>query len=366
MTPTPLQKVTALADDVAARQMDQPVMPWMWGPALQGWALALLQERLGERRYEPWLNRFCGHYLQQPPEVHSSDTAAPALITYELQRQGEVRYAGLTDAVVGYVREAPRLVGGAVDHLGTSGYARFYPDSVWVDSLMMFGVFAARWAADHGDRDLLSDAADQPAAFARLLRDPSTGLWAHSWWAPSWHAALGGRSDDGGRRFPRNVPWARGNGWVVAALPMLLELLPEDAAFVERREEIVRLFREISEAMLLRQRADGAWTTVLTGWPKGYPEVSSAALVACGWFTGIRLGVLDRETYEEPARRASEYALGGIRRNRAGELELTGVSGPTIPVPVLPRAGYLVIPRGTDLPWGVAAVILAALAEDRL
>ncbi len=362
MSMTPLQKVTLLADAVSTRQLGAPVPEWMWGPALQGWALALLQKWIGDpTRYEAWLNRFCEYYLATGPAVHSSDTVAPALVTYELERQGNDRYAGLTDVVVEYLRDLPLLHHGGINHLGTSFYSRVYPDSVWVDSLMMVGTFAARWAGEKGDAQLLARMSRLPQRFAEVLRDPETGLWSHSWWFPG--GMLGSGPDDGGRRFPRNVLWARGNAWVVVALPTLWEEFPGDE-FAQQRAQIEFLAEEISAAMLERQRPDGSWTTVLDGWPRGYPEVSATALMAAGWFTGMRLGLLDRKTYEQPAYRALEYALGAIRRNRAGELELVGVSGGTIPVPLLPRLGYLAVPRKVDRPWGVAAVILAAIAED--
>jgi unsaturated rhamnogalacturonyl hydrolase len=41
------------------------------------------------------------------------------------------------------------------------------------------------------------------------------------------------------------------------------------------------------------------------------------------------------------------------------------VSGPTIPLPVLPRAGYLAVRPGRDRPWGLAALALAAVEAER-
>lgn len=150
---------------------------------------------------------------------------------------------------------------------------------------------------------------------------------------------------------------------MVAALPKLWEEFRGEE-FEEQRGQIADLLGDLSEAMLERQRPDGSWTTVLDGWPRGYPEVSATALVAAGWFTGMRFGLLDPAVYDAPARRALEYALGAIRRGRSGELELVGVSAGTIPVPFLPRLGYLAVPRKVDRPWGVASVVLAAVAED--
>jgi hypothetical protein len=41
------------------------------------------------------------------------------------------------------------------------------------------------------------------------------------------------------------------------------------------------------------------------------------------------------------------------------------VSGPTIPLPVLARAGYLAVRPGRDRPWGLAALALAAVEAER-
>ena len=41
------------------------------------------------------------------------------------------------------------------------------------------------------------------------------------------------------------------------------------------------------------------------------------------------------------------------------------ISGPTIPLPILPRLGYKAVPRGKNWSYGVAAVIFAALEYKR-
>src|SRR5699024_3216052 len=137
--------------------------------------------------------------------------------------------------------------------------------------------------------------------------------------------------------FP-NVFWGRGNGWVVAALPMILDQLPDDHP---EREQILGLLGRTSAALLPLQSEDGTWKTVLKDrrrWFKsrgGYRELSATALVASGWLHGVRVGYLGEE-YLDPAQRALAAVTGAVRR-RGGHVELPEISGPTIPLPFAPR-----------------------------
>ena len=75
-------------------------------------------------------------------------------------------------------------------------------------------------------------------------------------------------------------------------------------------------------------------------------------------FPGMELGgVPDKLT-------ALDAVLGGIHDGSHGP-ELREISGPTIPLPLLPRLGYLAVPRRPNLPWGVAALVFAVLAAER-
>lgn len=350
-----LQRTVELTDALVGRLMNAKPLPWMWGPGLLGYSLALLQRRLGDRRYDDYLLRFCRAHVGTP--VHCSDTTAPALLTHELARDGIDEFAPLTQRALGYLAGAPDLPGapGIPNHLGTGGYAPWYPASAWVDSVMMIGVFPAIVGADRGDRALLDTAALKPARFAALMRDDASGLWSHSWWAPAWHSP-------GGRRFPRRVFWARGNGWVAAALPMLLDAIGPDHP---QADAIRGLNADLALALASRQQPDGGWTTLLNGRRRGPSETSAAALIAAGWLNSIRLGILPANDYRERADAALASVLDRIEDGPGGP-RLRGVSGPTIPVPLAPRLGYLVIPEKVDAPWGVAALVFAALADDAL
>lgn len=332
---TPLETAIQLCDDITARGMHEPVMEWMWGPALFGHALAELDAHLGEDRYLPWLERYAEHHLA-------------------LQRRGMDRFAPLTERALDYIRHAPRAVDDAVNHLGSSRWNWIYPKSVWVDSLMMFAVFPALYGRATGDDELLDFAGRQPAQYAGRMQDPGTGLWHHAYWVRL------------ARPYP-DVFWGRGNGWVIASLPMLLDTLGADHP---ERPAILELLTRTSDALLPLQRSDGTWTTVLADrrrWlpaPGGYRELSATALIASGWLHAVRQGYLP-ERFRAPGERALA-AVSSTVRVRDGRVELPEISGPTIPVPVFPRLGYLWTPTGPNHPYGVAAFVLAALNADRL
>lgn len=344
----PLQTAIALCDDLTARDLARGrIRKWSWGPALLGFALTEL-EPYAPGHYDRWLRAWVEHHLKERPRIDQSDMAAPGLVTHPLAgRFEDPRLEDLTERVVHYLRHEPRLVDDVTNHLGPSAIGRLYPRSVWVDSLMMFGVFAALRGRDRGQHDLVELAARQPEQYAALLQDEHTGLWAHAWWART------------GASYPQGVFWGRGNGWVLASLPMILEAIGTDHP---RAPAIGELLRRTSAAMLARQRPDGAFNTLLS--QPSYRELSVTALAAAGWFTGVRLGVLP-EHYRETAELALASVTAAVHR-RSGEWLLPEISGPTIPLQVFPRTGYLLVPRGNNWDYGVAAFVLAALARQRL
>lgn len=371
-----LARALEMSDQMAAFEVNQPISPWHWGPALLGYARARLQDHLGDQRYTETLVRWVRHHARgHGPRIVSSDTAAPGLITFELERLGWDEFRPLTDRVVEYLRQAPRIVGPAVNHLGTSIYSRLYPRSVWVDTLMMYGVFPARVGRARNDMDLVDRAATLPVYCAKLLQHPD-GLWSHSYWTKSWCFPHG-------RQFPRATMWARGNGWVVAAIPMVLDEIGDHPARLQLREIWTRTCSALREV----QRDDGSWSTVLNGKSRGRPETSATALIAAGWLHGIDKGYLAKE-YLEPARRAVRYVesmiVDGAATARRGLIDrwlrstaaaapsasyqgpaVIGVSGPTIPTPLVPRLAYTrLTPDAVNASYGMASVILAAIADD--
>ena len=343
---TNYDKVCALADYVV-KSFD-PKMKWMWGEALLGYALDELDKANGTEKYTDFLTRYCDYWVKADPAVDQSDTAAPGLITYAMyKRCGKEEYKKLTDKVLDYIRNEPRLYLDCLNHLGSSSKANIYPKSVWIDSVMMFSVFTSLYARENGIDELVEFAARQPKQYASMMLNKETSLWSHSYWV-KWKMP-----------YPRNVFWGRGNGWVIAAFPMILDNIGLDHP---EAEEIIRLYKKTSEALLERMNEDGTFNTLLTH--KSYRELSATALISAGWMHGVRCGYLD-ERFRDAAIKAFEAVVSAMELTDGG-VYMTEISGPTIPVPLFPKLGYKLVPRGKNWSYGIAALIFAAIEYKRL
>lgn len=164
----------------------------------------------------------------------------------------------------------------------------------WCDALQMaMPVFARMGAVRHDPR--------YAEKMYALYHDAKTrrGLYNsvdHLWWRdqsfmPPYREPNG-----------RYCYWSRGNGWVLAALVRVLEILPADAP---HREEYLRTFRDMAAALLPLQRPDGFWNvSLLDPAHFGGKEVTGTSLFAYGFATGVRLGLLPSDPYAAAAARA--------------------------------------------------------------
>ncbi|HLS96796.1 rhamnogalacturonyl hydrolase YesR [Sphingobacterium allocomposti] len=89
--------------------------------------------------------------------------------------------------------------------------------------------------------------------------------------------------------------WSRGNGWVVAALVRVLDILPETE---KHRTEYLEDYKNLMEGVLAVQRSDGFWNVSLHDPGHfGGRETSGTALFAYGMAWGINKGILDATIY---------------------------------------------------------------------
>ncbi|HTN20002.1 MAG TPA: glycoside hydrolase family 88 protein [Pelobium sp.] len=90
--------------------------------------------------------------------------------------------------------------------------------------------------------------------------------------------------------------WSRGNGWVVAALVRVMDLIPENET---HRAEYLQDYKDMMKALLPIQREDGFWNVSLHDANHfGGKETSGTALFVYGLAWGINKGILDAETYK--------------------------------------------------------------------
>ena len=340
------ERVVQVADTYVAEH-DPQTLNWSWGEALLLYSLSLLDDAMSEAKYLAFYQAYADHHHRQGVVVDQSDTCAPALITNELYRKtGDKKYLAMTRQGIDYLKHEPRLLEDLINHNGHSHDSRDYPKSIWVDSIMMSGVFSAIAAKDFDDSALADFARTQPKQFARYLQDPGSKLFHHSYWKILQ------------RPYPRGLFWGRGNGWVVAALSLFLNYLED----INAR----RILREVSAALLPYQRPDHYFDTVVNKPGDNYRESSATALIAAGWLNALQRGYLGPE-FEKPAVNAFRAVVDNLRL--AGDSAyMTEISLWTIPMFLMPYRlkygpypGYKYVKKGENIPYGVASLILAAI-----
>ena len=331
-TRPPATEPLAIGEAVADRWIERrPArrLRFSWGPAVLLYGMGELAE-VSPRRgasYRGYVAAF--HRDHRSPRIRRPDHCAPAIAASDA--------AGTIARAHAYLKSEPRNHLGAIDHLGDGALAVFYPRSIWVDSLMAYALAAAVVADARDDPRMLDFAFAQPRIFATRLQDPSTGLFRHAWLVEREHSRPRG-----------DVFWARGNGWAALAIVDLLERMPPEHP---ERPMLERIFVHLANGLVANRRTDGRWSTVL-GDDTTYAEPSATLLVAYALAKGARLGLLPT-AHADIARQAYRAVV-----QRLDGLRLTGISRATIPA--RGRAGYARVPRGTDLSYGVGALLLAS------
>jgi rhamnogalacturonyl hydrolase YesR len=93
-----------------------------------------------------------------------------------------------------------------------------------------------------------------------------------------------------------NCYWSRGNGWVVAALVRVLQLLPKTDPHYN---EYLQDYKDMLKALLPLQRKDGFWNVSLADSTHfGGKELSGTSLFAYGMAWGINNNIIDKATYK--------------------------------------------------------------------
>lgn len=99
--------------------------------------------------------------------------------------------------------------------------------------------------------------------------------------------------------------WARGNGWVFAALARTLEGLPESDTHYS---SYVEVYKKMADALKNAQQKEGYWTrSILDAEQAPGPETSGTAFFTYGMLWGMNHGILDKDTFATTAEAGWNY-----------------------------------------------------------
>ena len=354
-----------VAKDLAVREMSRELMGFLkrMNPPHElgwGWGEGLFLEgcvRLDRftRSDSTYVKDYHDYWWNKGvPTINKSDSCTPGLSALSLLEAGDKSGASSLKKISSYLESAPRNSVDSLNHLGNSYSNWFYPRSIWVDSLMMYGVLAVRWGIRSGNEKLLNFGLDQVEIFADKLQDPTVGLWRHAWL----------------ERFNHTVPetetyWLRGNGWALASIAEMLDGVSSDSP---RRGKMIEIFTRTLDGLLLLQQGNGLWDSIANIPGYTYPETSGSLLVGYAIVRGVRRGWLDAK-YLPIAERIANCISSRITFDKEYPftVSLPGISGPTNPTP---RWVYGLMDEEPNALYGVGVYFmlcseLLVLGEER-
>jgi unsaturated rhamnogalacturonyl hydrolase len=216
----------------------------------------------------------------------------------------------------------------------------------WADGLYMVMPVMTKLYKATGDRRYLDKLREYFTYADKLMYDAEAGLY----YRDAKYIYPKHTSAKGGKDF-----WARGDGWVFAALAKVLaDLPPDDPA----RPLFLDRFKRMAAALKPLQQADGYWTrSLLDPAQAPGPESSGTAFFTYAYAWGINNGYLDRADY-------GQTALRGWRFLSELALQPDGKVGYVQPIGERAIPGQ-VVNQDSTAPFGVGAFLLAAAEMAR-
>lgn len=149
--------------------------------------------------------------------------------------------------------------------------------TMWTDDLFMGCPFLVRLGILSGDKRHFDMAYTQFKGYYNRMFIKEEKIFSHIYFI-----------DD---EEKSNVPWGRGNGWVMVALADFLENVPKE---YEHYQEIADIFKQFTEGIVNVQDTRGMWHQVLNR-PESFIESSCTAMFLYGLSKGISMGILNEK-----------------------------------------------------------------------
>ena len=206
------------------------------------------------------------------------------------------------------VNDVQKLMLGGWFHKSTD-----YTDQMWCDGQYMGPALLAQIINHTGKTNNISDndwdiVAKQFSITWAQLHDTKTGLLYHGFTANPGDVASkswAGINKEKGIYHSASF-WGRANAWYFLALVDILEVMPTDNAYYNTfKGYLTSLAEGIAK---YQDKSTGCWYQVMDKLPASltdnYLEASCSSIFTAGYLKAIRLGLLDKTTYEPIAKKA--------------------------------------------------------------
>ncbi len=262
---------------------------WEWPQGVGLYGMWQYYKSTGNKAYLEYILHWFEARMEEGIPTRNVNTTAPMLtLAFVVEETGNEKYLALCcDWAKWVMEQMPRTEEGGLQHIVSGEENR---QQMWDDTLFMTVLFLAKIGVMLNNKEYQQEAVYQFLLHARYLEDRKTGLWFHGW------------CFEGRHNFAEAL-WARGNCWITAGIPELLQIM--DVSEADKRL-LIRILNTQIEALAKLQADSGLWHTLLDD-PDSYEETSAAAGFAYGILKGIHMGIVS-----EAYRRVADKAVDGV------------------------------------------------------
>lgn len=266
---------------------------WEWPQGVGLYGMYKYYRLTGNKEYLQYImDWFDARIKEGIPERNVNTTVPMLTLACIAEEKNDKELLDMCEAWAEWVmNEMPRTEEGGIQHI-VSGEEN--PQQLWDDTLFMTVLFLAKMGAILDKKEYKEEACYQFLLHTKYLTDTETGLWYHGW------------TFDGRHNFAKAL-WARGNCWITAGIPELIEIMELDGYL---KRYLTGVLEQQVKTLARLQAPGGLWHTLLDD-ENSYVESSAAAGFAYGILKGVHMGLLD-EKYMETASRAVEGVLAVI------------------------------------------------------
>lgn len=197
--------------------------------------------------------------------ITDSCAAGEALIVAAQETKDKDLLEGAEKLLNWVLYQAPRNQEGVLFHL-------LDRSEFWVDSMYMLPPYLA--AAGHYGEALINI-----QGYFKALYDEKTHTMHHMW-------------DDKDKKYIREAHWGVGNGWALAGLARVIDLLPE--SYEQEKKELISMVKELLDGVLSYKRQDGLFHDVIDD-KNTFVETNLSQMVAYTIYRGLSSKWLSKE-----------------------------------------------------------------------
>ena len=266
---------------------------WEWTQGVGMFGFWRLFEDTKEEKYLKIVKTYYEKQMQIGFPAKNVNTVTPMLaMSYFAEYTGDQQYMDICIEWAEWIMKSfPKTQSGGFQHL-TSDTRN--DGEMWDDTLFMTVLFLANMGRILNRKDYVEEAEFQFLIHIKYLTDKKTGLFFHGW------------TFEGRHNFAEGL-WGRGNCWVTAAIPELIEMCQLSNSV---RRVLTETWKEQVQALERYQEKDGMWHTLIDD-PTSYVEASATCGFAFGILHGVRMGLIE-ERYRHCALKALKPILGYI------------------------------------------------------